>query len=141
LRLLLLQARHLAQAAQVSRGLTELGAEEGLHEVPGHAGPSRAAADADDVHVVVLDALRRGEMVMDQPGPDARNLVRADGGPDTAATDGHTALDRACRDRLAERDDEVRIVIVRVELLRAEINDVVSSRTEPLDQVLLQFEP
>jgi hypothetical protein len=80
-------------------------------------------------------------MVMDQPGTDARNLVRADRGPDTAATDGHTTLDRPCRDRLGERDDEVRIVVVRVELVRAEIDDVVSGRTEPRDQLLFQLKP
>ena len=135
------QVCDFAQAAQVSRRLAELGGQEGLHEVPGHARPRRAATDADDVHVVVLDALRRGEMVMDQPRPDTRNLVRADRGPHTAAADRHAALHRACRYGLSERDDEVRIVVIRAQLVGAEIDDVVSGGTELRQQVFLQLEP
>src|SRR6185436_8561208 len=50
-------------------GVAELGGEERPHEVPGHAGSHRTAADTDDVHVVILDSLPRGEVVVDEPGP------------------------------------------------------------------------
>src|SRR5262245_17251628 len=50
----MLQERHLHQAAQVARGLAVPGGQERLHELPGHARPHGAAAEADDVHVVVL---------------------------------------------------------------------------------------
>jgi hypothetical protein len=133
-----LQERHLGQAAQVSRGLTELGGQKRLHDIPGHARPRRPAADADDVHVVVLDALACGKMVMDEPGADTWNLVRADRGAHTAAADGHSALERPCRHRLGERDDKVGIVIVRGELVRTEIDDVVPGGAESCDQVPFQ---
>src|SRR3989442_4295715 len=75
-----LQERDLAQAAQMSRGLAELGGQECLHEIPGHARPHGAATHADDVHVIVLDALPRRKVVMDQRGTDTRHLVGADRG-------------------------------------------------------------
>src|SRR5439155_889929 len=95
----------------------------------------------DDVHVIVLDPLPRGKVIMDQRGADTRNLVGADGGPHTAAADSHPALDLAGRDRLGERDDVIRIVVVRAQLVRTEVDDVVSSRAEPRDQIRFQIEP
>src|SRR5262245_7259786 len=125
----------------MSRRLTELGGQEGLHEIPGHTLPCRAATDADDVHVVVFDTLRRRKMIMDQPGPDTGNLVRADRGPHTAAADGNTTLDRSCRYGLSERNDEIRIVVVRGQRVGAEIYDVVSRCAKSCTQILLQAEP
>jgi len=122
----------------VSRGLTALGGQERLHDIPGHTRPHRAAADADHVHVIVLDSLARGKMVMDEPGADPGNLVRADRGSHTAAADSHSALERPRRHRLGERDDEVRIVVVRGQRVRTEIDDVVPGGAEPADEVLFQ---
>ena len=59
-------------------GLTELGAEERLDEIPGDGGPDRPSAHAEDVEVIVLDALLRGEVVVDERGADAGDLVGAD---------------------------------------------------------------
>jgi len=121
--------------------MAELGGQERLHEVPGHAGPHRAATDADDVHVVVLDPLPGGKVIMDQRGTNTRHLVGADGGAHAAAADGHAALDRPRRHSLGERDDEVRIVVVWTQLVRPEIDDVVSRCAELSDQILFQAEP
>ena len=86
------QGSHLAQAAQVSLGLAELGGQERLDEVPGHGRSHGPAAHAEDVHVIVLDALPGREMVVDQRGADARNLVGADRRADAAAADRHAAV-------------------------------------------------
>ena len=114
----------------MSGGVTELGGDKRLHEIPGHARSDRAATDADNVHVVVFDSLHCRKMVMDQPGADPRDLVRADRRADAAAADGHAALQGSRRHRLRERDDEVRIVVVRVHRVGAEIRDVMSRRAE-----------
>ena len=50
-------ARHFRQAPQVPVGLTELGGEERLHEIPGDGRPDGPSAHAQDVEVIVLDAL------------------------------------------------------------------------------------
>ena len=94
-------------------GLAELGGQERLHEVPGHRGADGAAAHAEDVHVIVLDALPRREMVVDETGADAGHFVGADRRADAAAADRHAAFDLARDDCLAERHDEIGIVVVR----------------------------
>src|SRR5262245_27034743 len=80
-------------------------------------------------------------MVMDQGRTNARNLVRADRGPHATAADGHAALERPRRHRLGERDNEVGIVVVRLQRVGAEIDDVVSGSSEPCDQLLFRLEP
>ena len=56
-------------------GLTEFGRQESLDEIPGYGRSHGPAAHTDNVHVVVLYTLPGGEVVVDQSGPDARNLV------------------------------------------------------------------
>ena len=75
---------------------------------------------------------------MDQRGTDTRKLVRADRGAHTAAADGHAALDRARRHRFGERDDEVRVVVVRAQLVGPEIDDVVAGGAKLRDQIRFQ---
>ena len=74
-------------------GLTELGGEKGLDEIPGDGGSDRPSAHAQDVEVIVLDALLRREVVVDERRADARDLVGADRRADAAAADRHAALD------------------------------------------------
>src|SRR5262245_35554492 len=125
----------------MARRLAELGGQERLHEVPGSAWADRAAPETDDVHVIVFDALLGREVIIDQRGPNSRNLVGADRDAHPAATESDPALDRACRHGLSERDDEVRIVVILVQLVRAEIDDVVAGRAQLRDHILLQGEP
>src|SRR5512147_1578851 len=80
---------HLAQATKVTRGGAVFRGEECLHEVPGHFRTDRAAAHAQDVHVIVLNALLRREMIVNQTGANAFHLVGANGGADAAAADRH----------------------------------------------------
>jgi len=83
----------------MSRGVAERGAEKRLREIPRHARPDGSATETDDVHVIVLDPLARGKVIVDQPGPDTRKLVGADRGAHTTAADGHAAVYRAGRHR------------------------------------------
>jgi hypothetical protein len=62
------------------RRLAELCREERLDEVPRNGGSFGSAAKAEDVHVIVFDPLLGREVIVDQRGADARDLVRTDRG-------------------------------------------------------------
>ena len=106
-------------------GLTELGPQKCLDEVPGREGSNGTSAHANNVHVVVLDPLPGRVVVVHQPGTDSRYLVCTDRRSDAAAADGYAAFDRPCRHSPGERDDEVGIVVARIQLLGAEVDDLV----------------
>src|SRR5262245_43637000 len=129
------QRGHLAQAAQVSLRPAELGREERLHEVPGHRRPLGPTAETQNVHVVVLDSLPGGKVVVDQRRADAGNLVATDGRADPASADGDSALNRAVSHRAGQGNDEVRVVVVRVQAVSAEIHDLVPEPTKAAAQI------
>ena len=120
----------------MSFGLTKFGGQEGLNEVPSHCGSHCAATHAENVHVIVLDALPGREMIVDQRGTDARNLVGTHRCPDAAATDGDATFDLPRRYSMAQRGDKVRIIVVGAEPVRTEIDNLMAGRTELRDQFL-----
>src|SRR5262249_27366044 len=65
-------------------------------------------------------------------------LVRADRRADAAAADRHAAVDRPRRHSTGERDDEVRIIVVWIQVRRPEIDDLMSRLAKPGHQLLLQ---
>jgi len=73
-------------------GLTELGGQERLDEIPGHRRSHGSSTHAKDVHVIVLDALLGREMVVDQTGADTLDLVGAHRRADAAAADREAAI-------------------------------------------------
>src|SRR5215831_5587337 len=87
-----LEGRHATETAQVPLRLAELGAEERLHQIPRDRGAHRPPAHAEDVHVIVLHALTRGEVIVDQGGADALDLVGAHRGADPAPADRYAAV-------------------------------------------------
>src|SRR5262249_34546967 len=106
--------------------VAEFRGQERLNKIPRDGGPDGAAPDADDVHVVVFDALSRGKVIMNQSGTSARNFVGADRGPDAAGDKGAPPAPGARRGRLGGREDEVRIGGVGAQLGRPENNDIMS---------------
>ena len=66
-----------AQAAQMALGLTELGRQEASTRSQATTAPT-STAQTNYVHVIILDSLSGGEVVVDQCGSNARNLVGAD---------------------------------------------------------------
>src|SRR6266852_742079 len=109
-------------------GLAEFRRQIRLDELPGHLWSDRPATHADDVHVIVLHALARREMVANQAGVSSRNLVGADTGADTASADRYAALHLAGRYCSSERDDEIGIVVAGRQAVRSEIDDFMSRR-------------
>src|SRR5262245_17086670 len=117
----LLKGCHLTQPPNMPLGLAEFRREKRLDQVPGDRWPDRPAAHADHIHVVVLDALSRGEMIANQAGTNSRNLVGADRGADAASAYRYPALHFAFRYRSPERDDEIGIVVAGTQTVRTEV--------------------
>ena len=107
-------------------GLAELGGQKCFDQIPGQFCPNDAAAQANDVHVVVFDALPRREMIFDQGRANACNLIGADRRADAAAADGHAAHHLPLGNRTGEGDHEIRIVILRIQREGAKIGDFMS---------------
>src|ERR1700676_5242290 len=133
-----LECSDFSEAAQVPRGQAKLGGKERLEDVPGRERSNRAAAHADDVHVVVFDALARREVVAPQSGADSLDFVRTHRSPHAAAADSHSALDLPSGHIAGERDDEIGIIIARVKSMRPEIDDLMPRLAETSNQFFLQ---
>src|SRR5262249_23388064 len=99
------------QAPTVAFGLTELGGQERLDKIPGGLRPDDATAHTNDIHMIILDSLTGREVIEDQTGADARNLVGADGCAHAAAAHRHSALHLTGRHRPSEWNNKIRIVI------------------------------
>ena len=75
---------------------------EGAHEVGREIGADDPGAEAEHVHVVVLDALVGRVHVVADCGADPVELARGDRRPDAGAADENPALCLAAEDRLAD---------------------------------------
>src|SRR5208282_3532943 len=119
-------------------GLTALGRKKRLDKVPSDGRSHRPSAHTDDVHVVVLDTLFSREMVMHQSRASAHNFVGTNGSADAAAADGNSALDIARHYGSGKRDNEVRIVVTRIQAVRTEIDDFMPCSSKLCDKFLFQ---
>ena len=119
-------------------GLTELGSQERLYEIPGYRGSHGSSAHAKNVHVIVLDTLPGREMVVDQAGPDALDFVGTHRRANAAAADREAAIHFLRYHRSGEWNNEIWIVVVESHGVCAEINDLVACRAELSEQLLLQ---
>jgi len=63
--------------------------------------------------LIVFHTLPGGEVVVNQAGAHAGDLVGADGRADAAPADRDAAFDGACGHRFSQRYDEIGIVVVR----------------------------
>lgn len=131
---------HFGEATEVAGGIAELAGEKGLNQIPSNGRAGGAAADADKIHVVVLDTLLGGEVIVDEAGADAVDFIGADASTDTAAADGDAALDIAIGNGVGEGSDEVGVIVIRYEGVSAEIGDLMAGLAELGLNFFLQFE-
>src|SRR5215467_2975636 len=71
------EGSYLAETPQMTLRFTEICRQKSLDEIPGYGRSHGPAAHTNNVHVVVLYALPCREVVVDQPGADARYFVGA----------------------------------------------------------------
>src|SRR4029077_10137499 len=80
------------QSGGVTRLSVEACREKRAYEVGGETRPHDLRAEAEDVHVVVLDSLVRGVGVVTDRRTNAGDLARGDRGADAGAADENAAL-------------------------------------------------
>src|SRR2546423_9833233 len=100
----------LLESLQVTIATVEMWPEEGGDQIFGKRRPHDLGAEAEDVHVVVLDALMGRVDVVANGGADPGELAGGDRGAHTRSADEHTTLGVPAEDRLAEFARLVRIV-------------------------------
>ncbi len=132
------QKSYLIKASQMPLGSTKLGCQECLNKIPGNFRTDRAPAHAQDVHVVILDALPGGKVIMNQTGTNTSYFVRTNRSTDSAPADCHAPVHIPSRDPLTQRYHIVRIIVIRVQAVSAKIDDLMSRRADPGDQLFLQ---
>src|SRR5207244_13307813 len=96
-------------------------------------------AQAEHVHVVVVDALMGRIGIVAHPGPDAFDLASGHADADPAAADDDAALGPAVPDRVADPAREDRVV-GRRPIGRAEIDRLVAGRTPLLEPLRLHID-
>jgi len=63
-----------------------------LDKVPCHCWAYGAATHAEYVHVIIFDTLVSREMIVDEPGANARHFVDTYGRPDPTAANSHASI-------------------------------------------------
>src|SRR6266850_5810599 len=114
------------------------GGGEGADDLPGDLLPDDPGAEAEDVHVVVLDPLMGGVGVVEEPGADAGELVGGHRHAHAAAADDDAALDVAAPQRAADRFREIGVVVGLRGIVSAKVAHVVARRREVGDENLLE---
>src|SRR5256714_6160491 len=115
----------LLESSYVALAAVEPGQQERADEVGGERRPHDLRAQAEHVHVVVLDALVRGVDVVADRGADSGQLAGRDRGADARAADEDGPLGLAARESLADLPRLVRVVDARGGALDAEVDDLV----------------
>src|SRR6266481_6850180 len=118
--------------------LTKLGCEKRLDQIPRQFRAFDAPAQTDDIEVVVLNALLRRKMILNQTSADAFNFVRTNRCADTAAANRHTTIHRVSGHSLPKWNDEVGIIIIGRQLVSTEVHDLVAGGFQSNDQLLFQ---
>jgi len=116
----------------------EPGREEDLDEVPRQIGPDDPRSKAQDVQVVVFDALACGIGVVADRRPDARELAGGDAHPDRAAADQEAPVGATGEHRFGHRAGAIGVVD-RLRGVGSQIEDVDAVRAEAPDQVALEL--
>ena len=107
-----LDGQDLVDTPAMARFRAEARAEEGPHALHGELDADDPRAEAQDVHVVVLDALARGVRVVADAGADAADLRRGDRGAHAAAADEDAPVGPPVGDRPPEAQAEIRVVVL-----------------------------
>src|SRR6266540_274057 len=116
---------NLVEASHVALAAVEPRTEEYPDEIGGKLGADDLRAEAEHVHVVVLDALVGGVDVVADGGTDSRELAGRDRGADPGAADEHAALCLTAEDGLADLPRLLGIVDPLGSGVGAQVHDLV----------------
>src|ERR671918_653261 len=130
----------LLQPLTVPVSAVELRAQEGPHELAGQLRADHLGSEAENVHVVVLDALVRRVRVVADRGTDPSKLVRGHGGADAGAADEYAALCLAPKDRLPDLPSLVRVVDPRLGCIRPEVEHLMTLLGDDVADALAELD-
>jgi len=88
--------------------------EKSLYQFPSVGEPDDLAAETNHVQIIVLDALVRRKVFVDQTGADTRDFVGCHTCSDSASTNSYTTIHFPGSDGPRQRNDKIRIVIIRL---------------------------
>src|SRR5688500_2566770 len=141
MRQLLFHSRDLLQPLHVTLGAVEPCLEEGTDELRRELPPDDLRPEAEDVHVVVLDALMGRVRVVADRGADPRQLAGRDRGAHAGATDEHGALRSTRPDRIADLLRLVRVVDPRLGRVGSQVHRLVAELVDDREHALAQLDP
>src|SRR5256714_7060614 len=135
-----LDREDLVEPAAVARLAAELGAEERERAFERQLRTDDPRAQHQHVHVIVLDALVGGVRVVADRRANAADLAGRDRGADAGAADQDAAVREPATDGLTQSLREVRVVVMRIGSVAAEVDELVvgAGLTDPPNQVVLQ---
>src|SRR5581483_837877 len=118
----------------------ELGLEERADEIGGELGADHFRPEAEDVHVVVLDALVGRVHVVADRGADTRQLAGGDRGADAGTADQHSALGLPVEHRLPDLPRLDRVVDPNRVGVGAEVDDLMAEGRELLEHAFAELD-
>src|SRR5438309_11357420 len=127
-----------SQSLYVTFAAVESCPEEGADEVGREARADHLRAEAEHVHVVVLDALMRRVDVVACRGADPALLRRGDRRPDARAADENAALRASILQRVPDLASLVRVVDPHGVRVGAEVDDLVALVAQQLEDGIAQ---
>src|SRR5829696_437949 len=128
--------RHFPQPRHVPLAAVEARAEVRADEVGRELGAHDLGAEAEHIHVVVLDALVGGVHVVADGRADPFELARGHRGADARAADEDPAVGEAVRERVADLLRLVGIVDADARIVRPQVDRVVPQLVEDLEDPL-----
>src|SRR6266511_2622254 len=138
--LMSLQFLDLRQPTHIALPAVELRGQERAHQLARQLRTHHLGADAEHVHVVVLDALVRRVRVVAGRRADPRELAGRYGRADSRAADQDTALGRRGVDRLTDFAGLVRIVDSRLGGVGPEVDRLVAGADDLLENALTELD-
>ena len=108
-------------------GAAECRGQKRTHELFGQRWTDDARAEAEHIHVVILDALPRGKGVMAERRPDAGELAGRYRGTDATAAQQHPPLGLTVTDRGGYGPCVVGVIVSRFQLRCAAVQNFVPS--------------
>lgn len=121
----------------MARILTVLGAQKRLQDIPGRIESNGSPTHAQDIHVIVLYPLAARIVIRHQSRANTWDFVGANRSSHAAAAYCDSALYIARRHSPRQWDYVVRVVIVRLQSMRPEIDHFMARCFELLHQILL----
>ena len=128
--MLILQSQHFIQATLEAWLGDEVCSQKGPDQLPGKSRSDHIfCIHANDIHIVMLNGIVGKKNIMDQPSSRTGDLVRGDGRSHPATTEHRSAINLSRSDGTGQRDDEIGVVVVRVQAVCPKVHDLIPQAT------------